>query len=453
MNQEIFAPNYVSRPYWWERTPRPQLNQRSLPTSTDVLILGSGYTGLSAAIQTAQHGLQTVILDAEDVGWGCSTRNGGQISTGIKSSYPELVRQYGKDEAAALLEMGKEALRWTENFIAGNDIACDFRRSGRFKGAHSRHAFKAMCQTIRETPETIRDGTYIISPEQQKQEIGSNYYYGGCVNPAYASVDPARYHQGMLNIALHAGCTIIPHCPALTIQKQGGVLNISTPKGTLRARDVIVATNGYTSAATSWMQRRIIPIGSYLIATEPLSKGMMDELLPTDRMITDTLKLVVYYRACPERKRLLFGGRISIKETQPLASAPKLRQLMLDRFPLLSGIRITHSWMGFVGYTFDQLPHSGVHEGVHYCLGYCGSGISLSGYLGGMTGLKVAGQLKSDCPLDKRKFAGRPYYRGNPWFLEPAVLYYRLRDRLAVRSTQRQHKPQHDICKHSCGLD
>ncbi|MYB35524.1 MAG: FAD-binding oxidoreductase [Gammaproteobacteria bacterium] len=438
MNKKVFSGDYAGKPYWWERTPRPEIQDCPLPKSSDVVILGSGYTGLSAAIQTTRHNLQTVVIDAEDAGWGCSTRNGGQVSTSIKSSYPELCRQFGKDQALAIINTGKESVQWVEDFIQQNNIDCDYQNTGRFHGAHSPQEFQNMCRTLEETPEFLSKGIHTINIEQQRAEIGSNYYYGGTVNPGCSSIDPARYHQGMLNTAVTQGCQIITHCRGINIQKQNGVFHVSTTKGTIQARDVIVATNGYTGNPTPWMQRRIIPIGSYIIATEPLPGGMIGELLPTNRVITDTLKLVVYYRACPDQERILFGGRVSIRETDPAISAPKLRELMLDRFPSLTDIRITHSWMGFVAYTFDKLPHLGVHDGVHYCMGYCGSGISLSSYLGAKTGLRVAGQEGHDSPLDRHKFKGRFYYRGNPWFLKPSVFYFRIRDQLSSQNTRTQ---------------
>ena len=436
MNGQIFSRDYVSKPYWWERTPRPEIQDCPLPKSSDVVILGSGYTGLSAAIQTTRYNLQTVVIDAEDAGWGCSTRNGGQVSTSIKSSYPELCRQFGKDQAVALIKTGEESVQWVEDFVRENNIDCDYQNTGRFHGAHSPREYRNMCKTLEETPESLRKGCYTISVEQQGAEIGSHYYYGGTINPTCSSIDPARYHQGMLNTAIQQGCRIITHSRGTSIQKRNGVFHVSTTKGTIQARDVIVATNGYTGNSTPWMQRRVIPIGSYIIATEPLSGDRINELLPTNRVITDTLKLVVYYRACPERKRIVFGGRVSIRETEPAISAPKLRELMLDRFPSLTDIRITHSWMGFVAYTFDKLPHLGVHDGVHYCMGYCGSGISLSSYLGAKTGLRVAGQQVHESPLDRHEPKGRFYYRGNPWFLEPSVFYFRIMDRLSSRNTR-----------------
>ena len=434
MNPGIFTDDYVSQPFWWDRTPRPPAGNPDLPESADVVIVGSGYTGLSAAAQTARHGLDTVVLDAQDAGWGCSSRNGGQISTSIKPSFGELREQYGKEAALAILTEGNNALNWVEQVVRENNIDCNFRRVGRFYGAHSGPALDMLRRKLADTPDELKLDAYVIGPEEQRSEIGSDFYHGGLVNPLHASVDPGRYHQGLYECARASGAEIIARCAVTNIQRQAPGFVVHTEKGRITAREIILATSGYTGKLSPWQRARIIPIGSYIIATEPVPKELIDRLMPKDRVITDTLKLVVYYRTCPQKRRILFGGRVSIKETNPRICAPRLRELMIQRFPELSGFRISHSWMGFVGYTFDQLPHTGVRSGVHYSMGYCGSGISLSSYLGAKTGLRVAGQPEGKTALDDLKFPSRPYYWGNPWFLAPSIFYYRWKDRTATRS-------------------
>ncbi len=169
-----------------------------------------------------------------------------------------------------------------------------------------------------------------------------------------------------------------------------------------------------------------------MIATEPLPTGLMKELLPTGRMIIDTRKMVYYYRACPEGKRILFGGRAALSDTDPLKSAPKLHKSMCEIFPQLRSTRISHSWMGFVGYTFDEMPHTGQIDGLHYAMGYCGSGVSLSTYFGMKIGQNVLGKAQGDTPLSDVRFQARPYYNGKPWFLSPSILYYKLRDKIPI---------------------
>ena len=198
----------------------------------------------------------------------------------------------------------------------------------------------------------------------------------------------------------------------------------------IRAAKVIVATSGYTGLATPWHQRRIIPIGSYMLATEMLEPDLAHSLIPNDRVVSDTRKLVVYYRLSPDGRRILFGGRVSHKETDPVLSAGPLRLEMLRIFPQLADSKITHSWMGFVGYTFDNLPHLGEDDGLFYAMGYCGSGICLASYFGHRLGQQVLGIAEATIAMNGLSFQTRPVYRGNPWFLGPAIRYYQIRDRV-----------------------
>ncbi len=434
MKASIFSDDFKASPYWWERSPRPQTGSDSLPASADVVIIGSGYTGLCAAIQTAGHGRHTIVVDAQDAGWGCSSRNGGQISTSIKPTYPQLAKKYGADAAMDLLREGNHALNWVESVVRDNHIDCDFRRVGRFYGAHSKTAFAALQDRVRRIPEALNAAPRIIQPGEQHTEIGSDYYHGGVVFPHHASLDPGRYHRGLLECAISAGAEVVSHCKVGNIQTSRGQnrresFTVTTAKGVIAARDVIVATSGYTSGVTPWQRRRIIPIGSYVIATEPLPQGLAEKLIPNQRVVTDTLKLVVYYRTCPQRKRLLFGGRVSLNETDCRVSASRLHELMVCRFPELESVKISHSWMGIVGYTFDQMPHLGQNRGIYYSMGYCGSGIALASYFGMKTGLKVVGHPHGETAFDGLAFPGRIYYRRKPWFLAPSIACYRYIDK------------------------
>ena len=429
MNQNIFSDDFKSAPFWWDRTPRPVLDKAALPAQADVVIIGSGYTGLSAAIQTTKHGRHTVVIDSEDAGWGCSSRNGGQISTSIKPSYPELKAKYGADAALAILQEGNNALNWVETVVTENQLDCDFHRVGRFYGAHSPKALDELRKKNDTTPKELNYDSYILERNEQYSEIGSDFYHGGIVHPHHASIDPGRYHQGLLDIAQSQGAEIISHCEAQNITSGKNGHQVHTSNGSISAKQVIVATSGYTTGITPWQRRRIIPIGSYVIATEALQQGLAEKLIPKAKVITDTLKLVVYYRLCPEHKRILFGGRVSLSETDPKISAPPLREVMLQRFPELASAKISHSWMGFVGYTFDNMPHIGTHNGIHYSMGYCGSGISLASYFGMKAGLRAIGDPEGDTAIDHINFPGRPYYRRKPWFLVPSIMYYRWRDK------------------------
>lgn len=425
----IWAPDWSPSSYWLDGLGDAPQSDGPLPGEADVVIIGSGYTGLNAAIECARGGKSTLVLEAGDPGHGCSTRNGGQISTSIKPSLERLQAKHGAERGRAIRDVGRDALDWIEARIGEENIDCGFKRVGRFHAAHSKAAYEDLCRTS----ETLRrdEGveSFAVPRAEQHAELGSDFYHGGIVYPRHASVDPARYHRGLLASALGAGARVYGRCAATDINRRPVGFEVRTERGTLRAGEVIVATNGYTTGLTPWLRRRVIPIGSYIIATEPLPKALMDRLSPQDRIASDTRKVVYYYRPSPDRTRIVFGGRVSANETDPHGSGPRLFQDMCRIFPELADYKITHSWMGTVAYTFDELAHVGVHDGVHYAMGYCGSGVSMASYLGMRVGQQILGLREGRTPFDDLPFPTRPLYTGTPWFLPPMVAYYRWRDR------------------------
>ncbi len=432
MPSTLFTPDARMAPYWWDHVPRPQLPERALPATADVVVVGSGYTGLHAALQTARAGRHTVVVDAEDAGWGCSTRNGGQVSTSVKPSLAVLARRHGAERAREILREGQRSLAWLGEFIAAEGIDCDFGVVGRFHAAHNAVQFDALVRAAQSQPAGLEVPVQIVPRSEQRRELGTDAYWGGVVYLHHASVDPARYHQGLLQRVQAAGAEVAARCPVTRLQPEDGGVRVTTARGEIRARQVVVATNGYTGALTPWLQRRVIPIGSYVIATEPLPAGLMDELMPSQRIVSDTRKVVFYYRPSPDRTRILFGGRVSVSETDPALSGPLLHADLVALFPALRDVRISHSWCGFVAYTFDELAHLGRRDGIHYAMGYCGSGVGMGSYLGMRIGQQVLGLPDGRTAFDGLSFQTRPLYTGKPWFLAPSIRYYRWRDRRNV---------------------
>ena len=428
MTQFPFSDTYKSAPFWWEgkTTPTPA----SLPAETDVLVIGSGYTGLHAAIQTARAGMSTVVIDAGRIGEGCSTRNGGQISTSIKPGFDLLKRKFGADTATRIFREGQASIDFTAGFVAEEGINCDFRVVGRFHGAHSQKQYDRLARQAQSQHPVLEDGAYMVPKSQQNEELLTEFYHGGVVFPKHASIDPGAYHAGLVTVAQQSGATLISNCAATAISEEGSGHEVQTVMGRIRARNVIVATNGYSGKLVPWLQRRIIPIGSYIIATEELPSELIDRLFPSPRILSDTRKLVYYYRLSPDRKRILFGGRVSLRETDPLKSGPVLHRDLVAIFPQLKDVRISHSWAGTVGYTFDHLAHAGCHNGLYWAAGYCGSGAGMAGYLGNIIGRQVAGDKNAMTVFAEIPIEHRAYYRGNPWFLSPSVLWYRIVDAL-----------------------
>jgi len=430
MNRSLFADNFKTEPYWWEDVPRPT-GSPALPPRCDVAIVGSGYTGLAAAIELARGGRHVVVLDAEDVGWGCSTRNGGQVSTSIKPSFAELKALHGDDVAHRVCREGLNALDWIDEFIRREQIECEFARVGRLHAAHNEAAFRRLVHELSERPKTLEVGAHLLSRAEQRSEIGTDCYHGGVIYPAHASLHPGKYHQALFERARAAGATVVGRCPVGNVVPSTGSFRVATSTGEVTAREFIVATNGYTGTRAPWLRRRVIPIGSYIIATEPLEANLARSLIPKARVISDTRKLIFYYRLSGDGRRMLFGGRVAVSETDATVSAPRLHRYMTEIFPELAASRITHSWLGFVAYTFDTLPHLGRQaDGVHYCMGYCGSGVSLASYFGTRLAQQLLGKPEGKTALDGLQFQTRPMYVGKPWFLPMAVAYYKIRDRI-----------------------
>ena len=407
------------------------------PRNVDVAIVGSGYTGLNAALQTSRGGRSTVVLEAGNPGFGCSTKNGGQVSTSIKPSMEKLSTKFGQEKGVAIRREGENALDWIEEFVSSENIDCSFVRSGRYHAAHTPKHYEMITCDAETLNRSEGVEAFAVPSSEQLKELGSDVYHGGVVFPRHASLDPGKYHRGLLQLAVESGVDVVGNCAVMDIEKVADGFILKTPKGKVKARDVIVATNGYTTKLTPWLQRRVIPIGSYIIATEKLDPSMVDTLFPTNRIASDTCKVVYYYRTSPDRQRILFGGRVSATETNPMLSGPKLLKDMCRIFPQLEGTKISHSWTGTVAYTFDELAHTGQHNGIYYSMGYCGSGVSMASYLGMRLGQKVLRLAEGKTAFDDLPFPTRPLYTGKPWFLPAVVSWYRFRDRIQYQQSVR----------------
>lgn len=416
-----------THPFWLEGLPSlPRLPEEP-PAATDVAIIGAGCTGLNCALETVRGGRATLVLDASDPGSGCSTRNGGQVGTSIKPSLATLATRYGVERARAIRAAGREALAFIVERIRSEAIDCDFRRCGRFRGAHTPWHFRAL---EREAEELRAEGiaVEIVPRAEQRRELGTDAYFGGLVFPEHGALHPAKYQRGLLERVIAAGGTVVGHCPVQAIARDGKAFVLATPRGRVRARTVVVATNGYSGRLIPWLTRRILPVESTIIATEPLPPELVAHLFPTDRVAGDTCRVISYYRTSPDRKRVLFGGRVLADRIAPATAAERLRRRMCQIFPELEPYRVTHVWSGTVAWSFDELPHIGQYDGLWYALGYCGSGVSLASWLGSRLGLKLLGRPEGRTPLDDLPHPTRPLYSGRPWFLPAVVGWYRLLD-------------------------
>jgi glycine/D-amino acid oxidase-like deaminating enzyme len=424
-------PGITVASFWQERSV-PTLPSDRLPAEVDALIVGGGYTGLSAARETAAAGLATLVLEAGHIGAGCSGRNGGQVAYSLKPSFASLSAAHGGERAHAICREAFEAIAHVRSLATQGSADCDWQARGGFYGAHTPRHFERMARDAEHQPKGLEQRISVVPRAEQHREIATDYYHGGCVYHDDASVDPMKLLLALLRRATDQGAAVSDQCRAESIRTAAGGFEVLTSKGIVRARKVLIATNGYSGALSPWHQRRVIPIGSYQICTERIGVERVRALIPNGRNISDSRRVVVYYRPSADGERVVFGGRAALSEQDPLACVARLKSMMTRIFPQLSSTRIDHTWVGWVAYTFDTMPHLGEREGIHYCMGYCGQGVPLAPYFGMKIGQQMAGLARGRTALDGLTFPARPYYRGKPWFLAPSVWAYRTLDRLGL---------------------
>ena len=424
--------DYERRPYW--HSTMPALGDRSgrtLPDTADAVVIGGGYTGVAAARKLALQGARTVLVEAMNLGWGASTRNGGIAHPGFKWGPATLVKRHGPELARALYAESVEATDLVAGLVRDQGIDAELRFNGYLElawaASHARD-FPAEAAALAGfgTP------AHAIPKNRLAEEIGTSAYHGGLAVDAGGVVHPAKWFAALVGLAERAGAELHEGVRATSVRRQGdGRFVVETKRSAILARDVLVATNGYTDGVVPALRRRIIPVGSYIIATEPLPEGLARELSPTGRAYFDTRNFLSYWHVTADR-RMLFGGRVSFFPTTVDRTARLLHRRMLDVHPQLGGYRIEYSWGGKVALTMDRMPHIGRSGGVMYAMGYSGTGLVMSNWLG----TRAAEWMGGGAPpaLAKLRFPIVPApFEGRPWFLPVVGEFFRARDMLAAR--------------------
>jgi glycine/D-amino acid oxidase-like deaminating enzyme len=420
----------IERPYWWDTvaTPAGPVDDRPL-ASVDVAVIGAGYTGLAAARALARRGAAVAVLEKDHVGAGASARNGGQVLTGLRPSPQDLIRRHGERRARELFDASLEAIATLERIMTDESIACDYETTGHLHAAWKPAHFDGLREEQATLARTFGHRVELIGRADQASEIGSQKYHGVLLDPRSAGLNPAKYVHGLAAAAMRAGARIRVQSPVQHLIQHGRRWQLTLPSGTLDAAAVVVATDAYSSALTPFLQRRLLPVGSYAIATAPLDPAVAAGVLPRRRMAFDSKYFLYYFRLTPDQ-RLLFGGRAEFTTPTPDAtrrSAGILRRAMVDVFPQLSGVAVEYAWGGRVAFTRDELPHAGESEALFYAVGYGGHGIALATALGDAIGRRVAGEPVSH-PLVDDRLPRMPLGRGAIWFLPIVGAYYRARD-------------------------
>jgi glycine/D-amino acid oxidase-like deaminating enzyme len=421
--------------YWLTATSMPEGTFGQLPNRADVAVIGAGFTGLSAARALARKGMNVAVLEANSIGWGASSRNGGMVLTGLKLSAEVLTKRYGIELTRRMYATSLESIELVERLVREENIECSFSRSGHLEVACKQSHFDAYARSVEVIAKEFNHELRIIPRNELGSEIGSNIYFGGIVDETSAGLNPAQYVSGLARAALRAGANTYENARVLQIQRNSqngsGGFSVLTSRGNVSAHNVLVATGGYTSAATPTLQKRIIPIGSFIIATERLPETVARELSPRNRMIFDSKHYLHYYRLTPDN-RMLFGGRAAFfPETKNTIhrSAEILRRDLIEVYPQLRDAKIEYAWGGTLDFCFDTMPHAGQSDGIYYALGYAGHGVAMATYLGTKMAETISGGA-NDIPYAAIPFPSAPLglYNGRPWFLPFAGAYYKVLD-------------------------
>ena len=426
------ATSVKPEPYWWEAAPRAETEQAPLPDKADVVVVGAGFTGLSAALTLARAGRDVVVLEKDRPGEGASSRNGGIASGNLRLGFGGMIKAFGLERAIQIHREGMEARLDLARFIEAEKIDCDWNLVGRFTGAMRPKHYDAQGREADLMNKHLDMGVEMVPKGEQHREIGSDLYHGGQLRHDIGGLHPGRFHLGLLERAREAGVAVHGRTPFTGVTRDGEEHALTTERGTIRARHVIVATNGYIGGASPWLQKRIVPIPSQIIATGPIPKETMDRLMPKRRMLGETRNLYHYFRPAPDGAGIVFGGRAGALTDDPMKKLGHLSRNLIEIFPELDGIGFTHSWWGYTGFTFDFMPKLVVREGVHYAAGFCGSGVIWARWLGAKAAQDIIGNAPAETAFRADDFATRPLYYGRPWFLPFMVGWYEFKDRIGM---------------------
>ena len=426
----IFDSKFSENPYWWDDANPPKSNLGKLPLKADVVIVGSGYAGLSCAIELARSGTDVLVLDKINIGSGASSRAGGLTSgrAGV-SKLINLEATVGEKRAKEILEEADQAYDHLKSFIRRENIDCDFVQCGRFMGAHSSRSYDKIAFKMVEYNKSPNPDFEMIPITEQHKIVNSTYYKGGMFNHNAGTIHPAKYHGELVRLAVSSGVKLVNDTLVQKIVSTKKEKKIFTSSGMITAEHVMIGTGGYTDRLSPYHRKRIIPMSSTLIATQKIGKKRVEEILPKGCPVIDTKRIISYARPSPDGERIIFGGRARFTPISALKSTSILHQTMAKIFPGLEKTQVTHSWTGLMAFTFDFLPKLGIENGNHYAIA-CngGSGIVMMSWLGRRAAQNILGKTNSVSAFQGLEYKTHPLYTGVPWFVPMVGTWYRFRD-------------------------
>jgi glycine/D-amino acid oxidase-like deaminating enzyme len=424
------------RNYWLDTVAEPAKGATgALPDKVDVAVVGGGFCGLSAARTLAQRGARVALLEAETLGWGASCRNGGMVLTGMKLPVPTLIKRYGREAVRQMYAASLESIDLVERIVKEEGIDCNFSRCGHLEVACKQAHFDDYAAAAARIKSEFHHELRIIPKNTLQGEIGSEIYFGGMVDETSAGVNPARYVNGLAKAARRHGACLFDHTSVTSVSLQtngaSGGFRVETTRGSLTAKEVLLASGAYTTDATPSLRKKVIPIGSYIIATEILPDALAAEVSPRNRMIYDSKHFLYYYRLTPDN-RMLFGGRAAFfpeSETTVRESAELLRKGMIEVYPQLRDTKVEYVWGGTLDFAMDVMPHSGKIDGMYFAVGFAGHGVAAATWMGAKLAGAICGD-PDDNPFSRIAFPGAPIglRSGNTWALPLAGAYYKVLD-------------------------
>ena len=418
--------------YWHTTVQMPDdSNLTPLPEKVEVAVIGGGFTGLSAARILAKRGVKAAVLEAHTMGWGASSRNGGMTLTGLKPSMHTVIKNYGRDAARRLFQCSLESVDTVERVVKEENIDCGFSRRGHLLVANRPKHFDALQQEVEFMEKEFDHKVRLVPRDKQREEIGTDLYYGALIDEVSGGLNPAQYVTGLARAAEKAGATLHARARVNRLERRGNRFVVQTERGTVQAEKVLAGTSGYTGNVTKNLQKKIIPIGSFIIATEKLSDELANELSPKNRMIFDYKHYLNYFRLWDNR--MIFGGRAAFfpeNSNTIRRSAEILRREMVRVYPQLKDTKIEYVWGGTLDFAFDMMTHVGEMDGIYYSLGYAGHGVAMASYLGKTVAEAMLDGNIKDHPFASFSFPGAPLglYNGFPWFLPFAGAWHKILD-------------------------
>ncbi|MEL7464393.1 MAG: FAD-binding oxidoreductase [Pseudomonadota bacterium] len=409
----------ITTPYWWEAgAPHPAAFAEDPPREVDLAVIGGGYTGMSAALTAAEAGAEVLVLDAAMPGEGASTRNGGMIGAPHRAEVLNLLGGARDDVGRRMIAEGVEAYAHTRALYTDRGIDAGYRQTGRIQLAYTQRHFEAMKRQA-DTLNAIADqGVQILAPEEIGQHIRTDRYFGAILFPDHGGLHPRMAHDGLTRLAMAAGARVAAPCAVTAIAEDGDGFRLMTERGEVRARRLVMATNGYTTPVHRWISRRIFRIPSFLMATEPLPPEVIDRVAPARMMMVESRARHSYFRPSPDGTRILFGGRAALHPIGLRKAAETLGGILEEIWPEAANWRVTHCWTGFTGFTFARVPHVGEKDGAHFAMGYCGNGVALSPWLGSKVAYRALGDPRGQTAFAETPWESRPYHFGGaPWFM------------------------------------